>query len=158
MSTYPSFATLHAEIINDKQQGAAKLGYVLIPPLKLGSQVIQNQRKICHADGNLFLHQRICDTSGKVAFPGANAPPQQIADILCEHCVPMLNIETGVFHLWAFAVVIGKCPVTHSRISEAPALQICHGLKVMAGLLLRCLPVDALLLTPAGAREGPSLQ
>ena len=77
--------------------------------------------------------------------------------MLRQHGVPMLDIEMGVFHLRAFAVVIGKCPIAHSRIGEAPALQICHNLSVTAGLLLRCLPVNAFLLTLAGTGEQPSL-
>ena len=53
---------------------------------------------------------------------------------------------------------MGERPASHSRVSEAPALQIGHGLKVTAGLLLRCLPVDALLLTAAGVGEQAALQ
>ena len=70
----------------------------------------------------------------------------------------MLDIEMGVFHLRAFAVVISERPLVHSRIGEAPALQICHNLTVTVGLLLRCLPVNAFLLTLAGTGEQPSLQ
>ena len=77
--------------------------------------------------------------------------PQQITDVLRQHGVPMLDIEMGVFHLRAFTVVVGKCPTAHSGVSESPALQIGHGLKVTAGLLLRCLLVKPRLFTLAGA-------
>ena len=70
----------------------------------------------------------------------------------------MLDIKMSVFHLRAFAVVIGERPAAHSRVGESPALQIGHGLKVTAGLLLRCLLVDTFLLTPAGTGEQPPLQ
>ena len=33
---------LHAEVVQDKQWGAAQSAYVLIPALKAGGQVIQN--------------------------------------------------------------------------------------------------------------------
>lgn len=59
----------------------------------------------------------------------------------------------SVFHLRAFSIVIGECPTAHSGIGESPALQIDHGLKMAAGLLLRCLLVKPRLFALAGARE-----
>ena len=70
----------------------------------------------------------------------------------------MLNVKVGVFHLLAFTVVIGKRPVLHRWVSKAPAFQISHSLTVVVGLLLRRLPVDALLLTAAGMGQLTALQ
>lgn len=123
-------ATFHAKIINNQQHGAAKLGNVVVAALEAGGQIVQYQCKVRHADGDFHFHQRICDTSRKVALSGADATPQKIADVLRLHSVPMLHIEMGVLHLRAFDVVIGKGPLQRSRVGEAPAFQIRHGLTV----------------------------
>ncbi len=68
-------ATLHAEIIKDKQREAAKAGYVFVPVLVAGGKVIEDKGKVRHAHGNLFLHEGVGDTPGKIAFPCADTPP-----------------------------------------------------------------------------------
>ena len=47
---------------------AAKAGIILIPALKAGGKVIEYCCKVCHADGNLFLHMAV--------------DPKKVADIL----------------------------------------------------------------------------
>ena len=150
--------TFHSKIVQYQQRGAAQSGYVLVPALKAGGQVVEYQGKVRHADGHLLLHQSVGDTTGEIAFASADTAPKQIADVFLLHGRPILDIEPGVFHLRTFPVVVGKYPIFHGGVSKAPALQFGHGLTVTAGLLLRCLPVDALLLTAAGVGEQAALQ
>lgn len=94
-------------------------------------------------------------SSGEIAFPCANAAPQQITDILRSHSLPILDIEMGVLHLRTFSVIVGKCPIPHGGVSKAPMFQIRYGLTVTAGFLLRLLPVKPFLLALAGTGEQP---
>ena len=59
----------------DKQREAAKAGYVLVPVLIAGGKVIEDKGKVCHAHGNLFLHEGVGDTPGKIAFACAYHAP-----------------------------------------------------------------------------------
>mgnify|MGYP006957492237 FL=1 len=109
-------------------------------------------------DSDLLLYQGIGDATGKIALAGSHASPKEIADVLHLHDIPMLNVEEGVLHLLTPTVVVGKCPLLHGRASKAMAFQICHGLTVTAGLLRRCLPVDALMITAAGMGQQATHQ
>ena len=66
-------AALHAEVVKDQQRIAAKAGNVLVAPLKAGGKVIEDKGKVRHVDGDFFLHEGVCDTARKVAFPGSYA-------------------------------------------------------------------------------------
>ena len=65
----------HAEIFKDKQGEAAEAVYVFVPVLIAGGKVVEYQGKVRHAHGNLFLHEGISDTPGKIAFSRADFPP-----------------------------------------------------------------------------------
>ena len=65
-------AALHAEIIKDKQGEAAKAVYVFVPVLIADGKVVEDKGKVCHAHGNLTLHEGIGDTPGKIAFSRAD--------------------------------------------------------------------------------------
>ena len=69
-------AALHAEVVKDKQRIAAKAGNVFVPALEAGGKVIEDKGKVRHVDGDFFLHEGVCDTARKVAFPGSNAAPE----------------------------------------------------------------------------------
>ena len=56
-------ATLHAEIVKDKQGETAKAGYVFVPVLVAGSKVIEDKGKVRHAHGNLTFHKGIAQKS-----------------------------------------------------------------------------------------------
>ena len=86
-------------------------------------------------DGDFFLHEGICDTARKVAFPGSHAAPEQAADIVGSHILPMLHIPAGNPGLRVPAVVVLKSPVPHGGVGKAPAFQFLHGVKVSALLL-----------------------
>src|SRR5699024_3416521 len=88
-------AAFHAKVVKDQQRIAAKAGNVLVAPLKAGGKVIEDQGKVRHVDGDFFLHEGVCDTACKVAFPGSYAAPEQAADIVCPHILPMLHIPAG---------------------------------------------------------------
>ena len=70
-------ATLHAEVVNDKQRIAAKAGNILIPACKAGREVAQDNGEVRHIYGDFFLHEGVCDTARKVAFPVADVPPER---------------------------------------------------------------------------------
>src|SRR5699024_12683723 len=86
-------------------------------------------------DGDFFLHEGVCDTARKVAFPVADVPPEQAADVFGLHFFPMLRIPPGNPGLRVPAVVVLKSPVPHGGVGKAPALQFFHGIKVPAPLL-----------------------
>ena len=86
-------------------------------------------------DGDFFLHEGVCDTARKVAFPGSHAAPEQAADIVGSHILPMLHIPAGNPGLRVPAVVVLKSPVPHGGVGKAPAFQFLHGVKVPAPLL-----------------------
>ena len=54
-------ATLHAEVVNDKQRIAAKAGNILIPACKAGREVAQDNGEVRHIYGDFFLHEGVCD-------------------------------------------------------------------------------------------------
>lgn len=56
-------ATLHAEVVNDKQRIAAKAGNILIPACKAGREVAQDNGEVRHIYGDFFLHEGVCDTA-----------------------------------------------------------------------------------------------
>src|SRR5699024_7355112 len=101
-------AALHAEVVKDQQRIAAKAGNVLVAVLKAGGKVVEDKGKIRHMDGDFFLHEGICDTARKVAFPGSHAAPEQTADIVGSHILPMLHIPAGNPGLRVPAVVVLK--------------------------------------------------
>ncbi|CAN4019673.1 hypothetical protein AJOOGB_AJOOGB_17470, partial [Dysosmobacter welbionis] len=133
-------SSLHTKIIKYQQGVAAKAGNIFVPAIKAGSKVIEYGCKVCHTDGNLFLHKGVGDTGGKVAFSCPHAAPKQVADIFSLHGFPALHIKAGGFGLRVSAVVMLKCPVPHSRVGKAPAFQVLHFFKVLlsafGGLLL----------------------
>src|SRR5699024_12779916 len=53
-------ATLHAEVVNDKQRIAAKAGNILIPACKAGREVAQDNGEVRHIYGDFFLHKGVC--------------------------------------------------------------------------------------------------
>ena len=128
-------ATLHAEVVNDKQRIAAKAGNVLVAVLKAGGKVVEDKGKIRHVDGDFFLHKGVCDTARKVAFPGSHAAPEQAADIVGSHILPVFHIPAGNPCLRVPAVVVLKSPVPHGGVGKAPAFQFLYGVKVPAPLL-----------------------
>ena len=90
--------------------------------------------KIRHVDGDFFLHKGVCDTARKVAFPGSHAAPEQAADIVGSHILPVFHIPAGNPGLRVPAVVVLKSPVPHGGVGKAPAFQFFHGVKVSAPL------------------------
>ena len=42
-----------------------------------------------YVDGDFFLHEGVCDTARKVAFPGSHAAHSRIYDRLLSMCVPV---------------------------------------------------------------------
>ena len=106
-------ATLHAEVVNDKQRIAAKAGNILIPACKAGREVAQDNGEVRHIYGDFFLHEGVCDTARKVAFPVADVPPEQAADVFGLHFFPMLRIPPGNPGLRVSAVVVLECPLLH---------------------------------------------
>ena len=99
---------LHAEVVNDKQRIAAKAGNVLVAVLKAGGKVVEDKGKVRHVDGDFFLHEGVCDTARKIAFPGSHAAPEQAADIVGSHIRPMLTLPAGNPGLRVPAVVVSK--------------------------------------------------
>ena len=53
----------------------------------------------------------VCDTARKVAFPVADVPPEQAADVFGLHFFPMLRIPPGNPGLRVSAVVVLECPI-----------------------------------------------
>ena len=70
-------AALHAEVVKDQQRIAAKTGNVLVVPLKTSGKVIEDKGKVRHVDRDFFLHEGVCDTARKVAFPGSHAAREE---------------------------------------------------------------------------------
>ena len=106
-------AALHAEVVKDKQRIAAKAGNVLVAVLKAGGKVVEDKGKVRHVDGDFFLHEGVCDTARKVAFPGSHAAPEQAADIVGSHILPVFHIPAGNPGLRVPAVVVLECPLLH---------------------------------------------
>ena len=128
-------AALHAEVVKDKQRIAAKAGNVLVAVLKAGGKVVEDKGKVRHVDGDFFLHEGVCDTARKVAFPGSHAAPKQAADIVGSHILPVFHIPAGQFGLRVSAVIVLKSPVPHGGVGKAPSFQFLHGVKVSALML-----------------------
>ena len=78
-----------------------------------GGKVIEDKGKVRHVDGDFFLHEGVCDTARKVAFPVADVPPEQAADVFGLHFFPMLRIPPGNPGLRVSAVVVLECPLLH---------------------------------------------
>ena len=91
--------------------------------LKAGGKVVEDKGKVRHVDGDFFLHEGVCDTARKVAFPGSHAAPEQAADIVGSHILPMLHIPAGNPGLRVPAVSFSKVPVPHGGVGKAPAFQ-----------------------------------
>ncbi len=119
------------EVALYKQGEAAKAGYVFVPVLVAGGKVIEDKGKIRHAHGNLFLHEGIGDTPGKIALACADFSPQNHSVVSVLYLLPLFHIGTGFHHLGAFAVVVPKRPFPHSRVGEALSFQPFHFLPVL---------------------------
>ena len=123
------------QIVQYQQFIAAEPGNVFVAPRKAGGKVIEYRREVRHADGNLFFHEGVCNAPGKVAFAAVAAAPQKIADIICFHGFPLVNIGMGVVHLRRKSVVVRKRPFLHGFVGKAPLLQTPDSFQVGAPLL-----------------------
>ena len=71
-------ATLHAEVINNKQGIAAEPVHNIIAPGKAVVQLVQDPGEVRHTYRHLLLHQSVCNAPGKETLAGAY-PPQRRA-------------------------------------------------------------------------------
>ena len=85
-------ATLHAEVVNDKQGITTELVHNIVPPGKAAVQLVQDLGKVCHAHRHLLLHQSVCNAPGKETFAGAHTAPEKKPKVLCTHGLPLLHI------------------------------------------------------------------
>ena len=104
-------AALHAEVVKDKQRIAAKAGNVLVAVLKAGGKVVEDKGKIRHVDGDFFLHEGVCDTARKVAFPGSHAAPEQAADIVGSHILQCSTYRRAI-------PACGFLPLSFSKVQS----------------------------------------
>ena len=70
-------ATLHAEVVNDKQGIATELVHNIISPGKAAVQLVQDSCKVCHAHRHLLLHQSVRNAPGKETLACTHTAPEE---------------------------------------------------------------------------------
>ena len=70
-------ATLHAEVVNNKQGIAAELVHDLISPGKAAVQLVQDPGKVRHTHRHILLHQSVCNAPGKETLADAYTAPEK---------------------------------------------------------------------------------
>ena len=124
-------ATLHAEVVNNKQGIAAELVHDLISPGKAAVQLVQDSGKVRHTHRHLLLHQSVCNAPGKETFAGAHTAPEKQSKVLCTHGLPLLHIAMCMVHLRAAAIVVFKGPVQHCRVRKPLSFYPPHKVAVL---------------------------